>query len=389
MTTIYLAAVGDVLIDREDPDSALTGIAPVLAAADIVFGNFEGVLAEKHQAAPGMSTATIVPPSNAAPLGVFHVMSLANNHAMDAGYGGLTETMNTLCEKGVRTVGAGVDITSARKPAVLRVGEVNVGVAACASVLVVGSHAGPATPGVAPLRAEDHYAAPFPGHVVPGAPAKVVSILNEHDWAEVEQTVQEAKAEADVVVVSVHWGDHTRPFVLTEHERLCAELLAEAGADLVIGHHHHTLRGVEFHDGTPVFYGLGHAVFDLPRQGDELRARGTDPDELGEDGLAEVFGEFGIYPRPGGSVSFPFHPLARITAIAVVELTDGRVGRCGLVPCLIDENGTPQAVGRDHPRWSEVVAFVRETMSRAGLGTEVADDGENFAGRPLLVLRAP
>ncbi|MFE2288894.1 CapA family protein [Streptomyces sp. NPDC059443] len=397
MTTRILAAVGDVLIDRLKSSSAFDGILPVLASADIVFGNFEGVLAENSRPVPGMSTATIVAPENAEPLAIFDVMSLANNHAMDAGYEGLSETMSTLSKKGVRTVGAGPDIESARRPATLRAGATHgsgagagqpaVAFLAMASVMVVGTQAGPATPGVAPLRAEDCYTAPFPGHLVPGAPAKVVSVLNEHDWAEVEESVRAAKAEAGLVVVSVHWGDHTRPWVITEHERLCAELLVEAGADLILGHHHHLLRGVQFIEETPVFFGLGHIVFDLPRQTEELRARGADPEELGPDALAEVFGDYGIYPRPGSPAAFPFHPDARFTAIAVIELEDTGIGRCGLVPCLIDEDGTPQVVARHHPRWGEVLAFLRTAMSKAGPGAELLDDGAVFADQPLLVLR--
>ncbi|WP_371619469.1 CapA family protein [Streptomyces sp. NBC_00454] len=398
MTTRILAAVGDVLIDRLKPGSAFDGILPVLASADIVFGNFEGVLAENGRPAPGMSTATIVSPENAGPLAIFDVMSLANNHAMDAGYEGLAETIATLSGKGVRTVGAGPDLETARRPVTLRGGpgskagaeggQPAVAFVAMASVMVVGTQAGPATPGVAPLRAEDCYTAPFPGHLVPGAPAKVVSVLNEHDWAEVEESVRAAKEEFGLVVVSVHWGDHTRPWVITEHERLCAELLVEAGADLILGHHHHLLRGVQFIEETPVFFGLGHMVFDLPRQAEELRARGADPQELDAEALAEVFGEYGIYPRPDSPAAFPFHPDARITAIAIIELEDTGTGRTGLVPCLIDEDGTPQVVSRDHPRFGEVLAFLRTAMSKAGPGTDLLDDGAVFADQPLLVLRA-
>jgi hypothetical protein len=39
---VFLAAVGDVLVDRPDPTGALSGVRPLLAGADLVFGNFEG-----------------------------------------------------------------------------------------------------------------------------------------------------------------------------------------------------------------------------------------------------------------------------------------------------------------------------------------------------------
>lgn len=385
MAVTTLAAVGDVLVDRARPERALQGVAPVLEAADLVFGNFEGVLTDRHPPLPGMTASTVVATVNAAPLSVFDVMSVANNHAMDAGRGGLDDTLVTLRARGVEPVGAGASLAEALAPAVVRVGGIRVAVVACTSVLPVNTQAGPAAPGVAPLRAEDSYAAPLPGHVCPGLPAKVVSVLDEGDWARVEKAVARARARADLVVVSVHWGDHTRPWVLTDHERLCAELLAGAGADLVLGHHQHLFKGARFVDGTPVFHGLGHIVFDMPRFPDDLRALGVDVDRAAPHELAEVFGEYGFYPRPG-SPDFPFHPSARITAVAIVELDGGGIGRCGLVPCFIGVDGIARPVRRGGARWEEVVARLTACMSRAGLATAVLDRGETFGGAALLAL---
>ncbi|MEV3861652.1 CapA family protein [Streptomyces sp. NPDC050095] len=386
MSTWTLAAVGDVLVDRARPEHALDGVRPLLDAADLVLGNFEGVLTDTHPVAPGMTASTVVATANAAPLSAFDVLSLANNHAMDAGHGGLTDTVATLADRGVKAVGAGPTLTDALRPVVLPVGGTEIAVVACASVLPIGAQAGPAAPGVAPLRSEDCYTAPLPGHICPGVPAKVVSVLDERDWAAVEKAVADARARAGLVVVSVHWGDHTRPWVITDHERLCAELLAGAGADLILGHHHHLWRGVEFIGRTPVFYGLGHIVFDLPRFPDDLRAHGVDPDRTSQADLREAFGEYGFYPRPG-SPAFPFHPAARITAVALVHVEDGAIGSCGLVPCLIDGDGTARPVARDAHRWGEVLAYVRKSLRKARLTTEVVDRGETFQGFSVLTVR--
>ena len=53
MSTVTLMAVGDILVNREDPDNALSSIRPLLNAADIAFGNFEGVLTDTHPVTPG------------------------------------------------------------------------------------------------------------------------------------------------------------------------------------------------------------------------------------------------------------------------------------------------------------------------------------------------
>src|SRR5205085_2884737 len=104
LTPLTIAAVGDVFVDRPEPAAALGGIAPLLEASDVTFANFEGVVTDRHAPVPGASDASIVPPAQAEPLRVFDVLSLANNHALDAGHGGLADTIAAL--DGAAVVGA-------------------------------------------------------------------------------------------------------------------------------------------------------------------------------------------------------------------------------------------------------------------------------------------
>ena len=83
--------MGDVLVDRPDPGTALAGVHSLLNSADVSFGNFEGVLSATHAVVPGGSRAAVVSPGNVSGLTGFDVMSLANNHSMDAGAGGLAD----------------------------------------------------------------------------------------------------------------------------------------------------------------------------------------------------------------------------------------------------------------------------------------------------------
>jgi hypothetical protein len=376
-----LAAVGDVYVDRPNVDTALAGIRPLLAAADVAFGNFEGVLSDRYSVVPGASAAAIAPVANAACLTDFDVLSLANNHCMDAGQGGLADTMTVLAD---RTVGAGVNLAEALAPRLVRRGDVQLAVLAVTAVLQHGAEARPGAPGVAPLRADDCYLPLYPGVRCPGVAPRVLSILNENDWDALAAAIGKAKSAGAVVAVSVHWGDHTRPWVLTDHERLCAELIADAGADLVLGHHQHILRGMEYVSGVPVWYGLGHAVFDQPRMADELAAYGLDVAGMSAAQLEAVFGEYGIYPRPEHP-SFPFHPLARMTAVAVLELAADGVLRCGAVPCLIDADGIARPVRRDSADWATLIDFLTECQNRPGLTTKVvADTGWLFEGYPVV-----
>jgi Bacterial capsule synthesis protein PGA_cap len=381
LTPLRIAAVGDVFVDRPEPETALSGIAPLLEASDVTFANFEGVVTDRHPPVPGASDAAIVPPAQAAPLRVFDVLSLANNHALDAGHGGLADTIEAL-ESAV--VGAGLTLPAALRPVVVG----RVAFVAAASVFPMGTEAQAEAPGIAPLRIEDYYAAPFPGMYTPGVPPQVVSVVDEEDWNRLAAAVEEARAAADVVVASVHWGDHTRPWALTDAERTCAQLLVDAGADVVLGHHHHLPRGVELLDGKPVFYGLGHAVFDQPRLGDEFRRRGIDLDAMDDEERAAALGEWSVHPRRA-SPSFPFHPLYRRSMAAVVELDGAELVRAGAAPLLIGEDGIARPISREDPGWAEALDFVARCQSEGGLATEVRDAGWTHGGCDLLELATP
>jgi Bacterial capsule synthesis protein PGA_cap len=199
--------------------------------------------------------------------------------------------------------------------------------------------------------------------------------------------VDEAHAAADVVVASMHWGDHTRPWVLTDAERTCAQLLVEAGADVVLGHHQHLPRGVELLDGKPVFYGLGHAVFDQPRLADEFRRRGIDLESMDDDERAAAFGEWAVYPRRA-SPSFPFHPLYRRSVAGVVELDGAEVVRAGVAPLLLDEDGIARPIRRGDPGWPEALEFLARCQAEPGLLTEIRDAGWVHGGCDLVELTA-
>jgi poly-gamma-glutamate synthesis protein (capsule biosynthesis protein) len=379
LTPLVIAAVGDVFVDRPEPADALSGIAPLLEASDVTFANFEGVLTDRHGPVPGAGDASIAPAAQAAALRVFDVLSLANNHALDAGHGGLADTISALEDTAV--VGAGPTLAAASRPVVVE----RVAFVAAASVFPMGAEAQAEAPGIAPLRVEDYYAAPFPGMYTPGVPPQVVSAVDEEDWNRLTAAVDEARAAADVVVASVHWGDHTRPWVLTDAERTCAQLLVEAGADVVLGHHQHLPRGAELLDGKPVFYGLGHAVFDQPRLADEFRRRGIDLDSMDDDERAAAFGEWAVYPRRA-SPSFPFHPFCRRSVAAVVELDGAELVRAGVAPLLLDEDGIARPVSRDDPGWPEALDFLARCQAEGGLATQVRDAGWTHGGCDLLEL---
>jgi poly-gamma-glutamate synthesis protein (capsule biosynthesis protein) len=152
-----------------------------------------------------------------------------------------------------------------------------------------------------------------------------------------QAAIADLRRNADVIVVSHHWGRAGLPAILTDYERILGHASIDAGADIVLGHHHHFLRGIELYRGKPIFYGLGHFVFDLPGLENALTE-----DEIQK--LNEM-GEYAIYPRDGYPLS-PFHPDARMTMIATCDFTGKELRSVGFVPCLL--NGAKQRYSAAH-----------------------------------------
>ena len=70
----------------------------------------------------------------------------------------------------------------------------------------------------------------------------------------------EAKDNADVVIVSLHWGEEGSEEP-NDLQRELGHMAVDLGADLVIGHHPHVLQEVEVYNGVPIAYSLGNFVF--------------------------------------------------------------------------------------------------------------------------------
>ncbi len=229
---ITLAAVGDVMIGRAVESRMLVYGAsfpfepfrPLLEQADITTGNLECVLADggtplrktyTFRGHPGLVSGL----SEAG----FDLLTLANNHARDLGWEGLTETVAVLRGAGIAAVGAGKEPYA---PVFLEVQGLRLA---------------------------------FLGRTVAIAPQEGVA------WgeaAELRQAVAQARQQADLVIVHLHGGIEYSP-TADATQRQLAQAAAEGGAALVIGHHPHAPQEVEWIGSTLVAYSLGDFVFDI------------------------------------------------------------------------------------------------------------------------------
>lgn len=242
---INVAAVGDIMLGSTYPETAplppedganiLAEVTPILTAADLTFGNLEGPMLEggatakcsDEAARAGRCYAFRVPTRYGAHLkkAGFDVMSLANNHVMDFGLEGRASAAKVLDELGIAHSGAPGDVARltvrGRKVAVI------------AFATYPHSH-------------------------------------NLLDLEAARAAVSELVSTSDIVVVSFHGGAEGARYqhVAQGSEMFYGEnrgdlrefsrAMIDAGADLIIGHGPHVMRGLEIYKGRLIAYSLGN-----------------------------------------------------------------------------------------------------------------------------------
>jgi poly-gamma-glutamate synthesis protein (capsule biosynthesis protein) len=239
---VRLAAVGDVLVARTVPQRlAAHGpawfwerLGDAWTGADLRFANLECPVCTDGRPVLKRFCFRAVPEQARAVLqaGAVEVVALANNHAWDWGRTGLAQTLGHLRAWGIAAAGAGRGRAQAVAPVRLTRSGLRVAVVA--------------------------YTDWTPEDYIPSDDEPSLATLDE---TTLSAELGSAHAEADVLVVSVHWGNEyvDQP---TDRQRSLAHAMVEAGADLVLGHHPHVTQPVEVYRDRPIAYSLGNAIFD-------------------------------------------------------------------------------------------------------------------------------
>lgn len=250
----------------------------------------------------------------------FDMVSMANNHTGDYGYGGLRSTTRAVEAVGLMHAGTGENLAEARSPGYLETARGRVALISAASTFPAGSRAGHqrkdirGRPGLSPIRFDRTYqitreqmsalrtyregtgSSAGQGETLRlfgetfrlGDEYAVLTTPNEDDLAEIVASVKEAKRQANIVIFSSHsheagrTNNYPADFVKT-----VAHAVIDAGADIFLAHGPHVLRGIEIYKGKPIFYSLGDFVFQnetVSRQPwDNYKSRGLGPEAVAQD----------------------------------------------------------------------------------------------------------
>src|SRR6185295_9986537 len=116
-------------------------------------------------------------------------------------------------------------------------------------------------PGCNPIKVATYYEAQ---EYQAGTPPKIVTVPCEEEVAAMEEDIRRAKAQADVVVVSMHWGIHHVPGMLADYQFTVGHRAIDAGADLILGTHAHLVKGIEIYKGKAIFFSMGNFAEETP-----------------------------------------------------------------------------------------------------------------------------
>jgi poly-gamma-glutamate synthesis protein (capsule biosynthesis protein) len=364
---VLIYAVGDVAPSRAEPDTLFANVADQLQQADIAFCQLEINITERGERLPQVRHTDRTHPGAARALknAGFTVVSCAGNHCMDWGRDGLFDTLSALKEAQLQVVGAGANIVEARKPVIVEAKGQRVAFLAYSSILPLGWWAEEKRPGCAPMRAWTLYEQIE--HDQPGTPARIHTFANRDDLAALQDDIRKTKQQADVVLVSLHWGIHFVPSTIADYQKEVGRAAIDAGADAILGHHAHILKGVDTYQGKPIIYSLCNFAVDLPMT----------PEHAESKGFKEIQK---LHPRwiPDFESTYNFPDDAKRTVVAKLLVEAGKLKQVSLLPAYVNRQSQPEILKATDPRFVEVADYLRETTAEAQLNGRFEQQGDEL-----------
>ncbi|MED3551930.1 CapA family protein [Cytobacillus praedii] len=245
--TITLAAIGDILIHDWVYNDAKTSagynfipmfqhIKQTLQQPDLLLANQETILGGKEigiSSYPLFNSPQEV--GDALKDAGIDIVSTANNHSLDKGEKGLVTSLHYLDTISLPHVGTYRNAEEKQQLKILSTKGIQV--------------------------AYLSYTYGTNGIPVPKGKEFLVNLI---DRKSMKEEITRAKKEADIIVMSIHWGNEYQRYPSAEQKEL-AQFLTDEGVDIIFGHHPHVLQPMEWRmaaDGhqTLVVYSLGNFI---------------------------------------------------------------------------------------------------------------------------------
>ena len=411
-------ATGDAFMTRRLPEGGYPGFAEIqeiINQHDVKFNNLEITIhnQEGYPAVVSGGTWAMAEPEILDDLKKFgfNLYNTANNHSGDYSCGGVLATMKYLRERDMIFAGTGATLREAAAPAYLETP--NARVALIASSVCDNTYAAIAgdqsvdmigRPGLNPLRFKttyhvekkyfdvlqevvektdmnaaknysisNGYANPLPeGELTMGGLGfKLDTVTEQHtapnkkDLDRMIANIQEAKRQADYVLVSIHSHNFagTDPVNPAEFMKSYCKACIDAGADAILGHGPHELQGIEIYKGKPIFYSLGNFIFQTEtvsmQPADAYQNKGMPHDTF--------VGEYMANRSKNGTKGYCVLENIWRSVMAGFTAEDGRITQIQLYPVTLCQGAPRSKMGIPHIADNdEVLKYLAELSAPFG-----------------------
>ena len=245
-STIEIGAVGDILLHEQVYKDAATGsgydfspmfkpVSELLSSPDLTIANQESIAAGSEL---GLSSY----PTFNSPYEIsdtlkdvgIDLVTLANNHSLDKGEKGILRAIDYYNKIGMPYVGINKNEEDRKRDRIISVNGISIGFLS--------------------------YTYGTNGIQIPDGKDYLVNYLDDEL---IKKDIKELRPKVDLLLINAHWGLEYKRKPSNEQRRL-ADLMAEAGADIIIGHHPHVLQPIEWIEKnthrTLVVYSLGNFI---------------------------------------------------------------------------------------------------------------------------------
>lgn len=363
-------ATGDLGPNRADPDSIFDGVRDALTKGDLIFGQLEPCLASTGSPLPQSRLPMRGSPAGAGAIrrAGFDIISFATNHCMDWGREAFFETLEVLRQNGMQVIGAGKNLSEARKPVFVEREGTTIAFLGYNSILPQNYFATADRPGCAPLRGLTIYEQIE--HDQPGTPARIHSFPVEEDLNNIIADVKAAKEQADLVFVSIHWGIHFIPAVIAQYQRIAGHAIIDAGADMILGHHTHILKPIEIYKGKPIIYSMANFALEPPFLFAENLDLHNSPRHKELQDLNPDWKRMPAKPMPPDSYK---------SMLLRCVIKDKQISSVSFIPVQLDDDSNPFVQRPGDPDFDVIVQYMRDITTDQGLDTTyTVEDGQVY-----------
>ena len=364
--SINVLAAGDVCVNRDDPDSIFAYVASTIKSSDIAFCQLETNYSEKGSPLPQARVPARAHPRNASSIknAGFNVVSFASNHTMDCGSEAFLDTIEVMKKLGINLIGVGKNIEDARRPQFLDCKGTKFAFLSYNSILPIGYWAEVNRPGCAPLRGFTFYEQVE--HDQPGTPARIHSFAHAGDKVAMIADIKKAKAQSDLLMVSMHWGIHFVEAEIAEYQKELGYAAIDAGADIILGHHAHILKAIEFYRGKPIIYSLSNFAFDQPLPPEFLKSHRWKE-------LMSLNPSWTIDPR---YKAYPFPADSRMTMACKITISNKQIKRLSFLPAMINEDSQPRFLIQKDKEFQEILNYMVKVTKAEEMDTQYTVEGD-------------